>query len=50
MPVLQVPERDEGGSGGFSNPLKEEDEEEDEEEKEEEDDAEKNIEGRGGKV
>ena len=38
MPILQVPAGEEGGTGGFPNPLKEEEQEEDEEEKKEGDD------------
>ena len=35
MPVLQVPEGEEGGPGGFPNLLKEEEQGEDEEERKE---------------
>ena len=40
MPVLKVPEGEEGGPGGFPNILKEEEQEEDEEEKKNYDDDE----------
>ena len=40
MPVLQVPAGEEGGPGGFPNPLIEEEHEEDEEEKKDNDDNE----------